>query len=118
MCGRYVRRSDKQRLVEYFHTGATVFDIPPSYNVAPMTFQPVIRLNRDTGEREITMMRWGLIPSWCATFAMDRFAFRMMAHLVHVELVATEDESIETTKRRLRRQSRLSSRACGPAPSR
>lgn len=65
MCGRYVRRSDKQRIVDYFHTGATVFDIPPSYNIAPTTFQPVIRLDRDTGEREIAMMRWGLIPSWC-----------------------------------------------------
>lgn len=49
-------------LVDYFHTGATVFDIPPSYNIAPTTFQPVIRLDRDTGEREIAMMRWGLIP--------------------------------------------------------
>ena len=64
MCGRYVRRSDKQRIVDYFHTGATVFDIPPSYNIAPTTFQPVIRLDRDTGEREIAMMRWGLIPGW------------------------------------------------------
>jgi putative SOS response-associated peptidase YedK len=51
--------------VAYFHTGATVFDIPPSYNIAPTTFQPVIRLDRDTGEREIAMMRWGLIPGWC-----------------------------------------------------
>jgi putative SOS response-associated peptidase YedK len=50
--------------VDYFHTGAMVFDLPPSYNIAPTTFQPVIRLNRDTGEREIAMMRWGLIPSW------------------------------------------------------
>jgi putative SOS response-associated peptidase YedK len=65
MCGRYVRRSNKQRIVDYFHTGATVFDIPPSYNIAPTTFQPVIRLDRDTGERELAMMRWGLIPSWC-----------------------------------------------------
>jgi putative SOS response-associated peptidase YedK len=65
MCGRYVRRSDKQRIVDYFHTGATVFDIPPSYNIAPTTFQPVIRLDCDTGEREVAMMRWGLIPAWC-----------------------------------------------------
>jgi putative SOS response-associated peptidase YedK len=64
MCGRYVRRSDKQRLVDHFHTGATVFDLPPSYNIAPTSFQPVIRLDRDTGEREIVMMRWGLIPRW------------------------------------------------------
>jgi hypothetical protein len=35
-----------------------------SYNVAPQTFQPVIRLNRDSGEREIVLMRCGLIPYW------------------------------------------------------
>lgn len=36
----------------------------PSFNVAPQTFQPVVRLARDTGERELTVMRWGLIPYW------------------------------------------------------
>jgi putative SOS response-associated peptidase YedK len=65
MCGRYVRRSDKQRIAEHFrlHPGSMP-DFIPSYNVAPQTFQPIIRLNRDTGEREIVMMRWGLIPYW------------------------------------------------------
>ena len=29
--------------------------------------QPIVRLNRDTGEREIVLMRWGLVPYW----AMD-----------------------------------------------
>jgi putative SOS response-associated peptidase YedK len=65
MCGRYVRRSDKQRIAEHFHVyGPSVPDFGPSWNVAPQTFQPVVRLNRDTGEREIVMMRWGLIPYW------------------------------------------------------
>jgi putative SOS response-associated peptidase YedK len=65
MCGRYVRRSDKQRIAEHFHVhGPSVPDFGESYNVAPQTFQPVIRLNRDTGEREIVLMRWGLIPYW------------------------------------------------------
>jgi putative SOS response-associated peptidase YedK len=39
-------------------------DFGPSWNVAPQTFQPVIRLNRDTGEREIVLMRRGLVPFW------------------------------------------------------
>jgi putative SOS response-associated peptidase YedK len=39
-------------------------DFGSSWNVAPQTFQPVVRLNHDTGEREIVMMRWGLIPYW------------------------------------------------------
>jgi putative SOS response-associated peptidase YedK len=65
MCGRYVRRSDKQRIAEHFDIyGPSVPDFDPSWNVAPQTFQPVVRLNRDTREREIVMMRWGLIPYW------------------------------------------------------
>jgi putative SOS response-associated peptidase YedK len=64
VCGRYVRRSDKQRIAKYFRTGETVFDLPPDYNVAPTTFQPVIRLSRSTGERKLSMIRWGLVPSW------------------------------------------------------
>ncbi|SPE17983.1 putative SOS response-associated peptidase YoqW [Candidatus Sulfotelmatomonas gaucii] len=44
-----------------------VFDgsyFAPSYNVAPQTFQPVVRLSEDTGDRELTVMRWGLVPFW------------------------------------------------------
>jgi putative SOS response-associated peptidase YedK len=49
MCGRYVRRSDKQRIADHFQVhGLSLPDFGPSWNVAPQTFQPVIRLNRDT----------------------------------------------------------------------
>jgi putative SOS response-associated peptidase YedK len=44
--------------------GPVIPDFRPSWNVAPQTFQPIVRLNRDTGEREIVLMRWGLIPYW------------------------------------------------------
>jgi putative SOS response-associated peptidase YedK len=65
MCGRYVRRYDKQRIAEHFQVhGLSLPDFGRSWNVAPQTFQPVIRLNRDTGEREIVLMRWGLVPFW------------------------------------------------------
>src|ERR1019366_5759135 len=67
MCGRYGRRADKQRISEAMQAGyVNVFevDIVPSYNVAPQTFQPVVRLNRNSGERELTVMRWGLVPWW------------------------------------------------------
>jgi putative SOS response-associated peptidase YedK len=65
MCGRYARRSDKQKIAELFAVhGPVIPDFGPSWNVAPQTSQPVIRLNRDTGERELVLMRWGLIPFW------------------------------------------------------
>jgi putative SOS response-associated peptidase YedK len=65
MCGRYVRLSDKQLIADLFHVhGPSIPDFGPSFNVAPQTFQPIVRLNLRTGEREIVMMRWGLIPFW------------------------------------------------------
>jgi putative SOS response-associated peptidase YedK len=68
MCGRYGRRADKQRIAEWFYTHNTnVFDestFAPSYNIAPQSMQPVVRLDPETGERELTVMRWGLVPFW------------------------------------------------------
>jgi putative SOS response-associated peptidase YedK len=66
MCGRYGRRADKQRIAEAMQAGyVNVFeDFPPKYNIAPADVQPIVRLSRDTGERELAMMRWGLVPYW------------------------------------------------------
>jgi putative SOS response-associated peptidase YedK len=65
MCGRYGRRSDKQRVAEAFRVKSdlTGLSMPPDdYNIAPTTFQPVIRESREDGIREMVLMRWGLIP--------------------------------------------------------
>lgn len=68
MCGRYGRRADKQRIAEWMQTHNTdVFDdsyLAPSYNVAPQSSQPVVRLDSEMGGRELSIMRWGLIPFW------------------------------------------------------
>ncbi len=71
MCGRYLRSVDKQRIAEAFHLRELPesFVLAPDYNVAPSTFQPVIRLRRDTGEREIVMMRWGMVPYFAKSAA-------------------------------------------------
>jgi putative SOS response-associated peptidase YedK len=88
MCGRYLRRSDKQRIAETFHLakGLAALVLPPwDYNVAPTTFQPVIRADRDTGERELALMRWGLIPY----FAKDLKTFALTTINARAEAVAT-----------------------------
>ena len=41
----------------------------PSYNIAPTTMQPVIRSNRDTAEREMVAMRWGMVPHFAKSLA-------------------------------------------------
>ena len=64
MCARYYRRSDKQKIAEAFQVKPVADSpLPPAdYNVAPTTMQPVIRNNRDTGDRELVSSPWGLIP--------------------------------------------------------
>jgi putative SOS response-associated peptidase YedK len=41
--------------------------IAPNFNIAPDTFQPVIRRNHETGEREVVLMRWGIVPWFAKT---------------------------------------------------
>ncbi len=60
MCGRYQRRSDKQRIAEAFQIGAGLEELylDPEDDIAPGSIQPVVRINKD-GERQIELMRWG-----------------------------------------------------------
>lgn len=54
MCGRYVRRGDKQKIAEHFRAQPNPAELPmpdADYNVAPTTHQPIIRQSRETGER-------------------------------------------------------------------
>lgn len=60
MCGRYRRRSDKQRIVEAFEVGASLDELylEPEDDVAPGSMQPVVYVT-PKGERDIDRMRWG-----------------------------------------------------------
>jgi putative SOS response-associated peptidase YedK len=65
MCGRFARRSTQEVLADWF--GVELEDMPwfaPTYNAAPQSVQPVVRVNRDSGGREFALMRWGLVPFW------------------------------------------------------
>jgi putative SOS response-associated peptidase YedK len=65
MCGRYTRSDTPSDISAWFDVAST--DIPvfaPSFNIAPQSTQPVIRLNQESGSREIALMRWGLVPFW------------------------------------------------------
>ena len=70
MCGRYYSRSEKQQIAERFHAGK-LFEGPlaPNFNIAPTTFQPVVRVERDTDLRELVLMRWGLVPHFAKSLA-------------------------------------------------
>ncbi len=51
MCGRYVRKGDKQKLAEHFRAQPNPTELPmpdADYNVAPKTHQPIIRQSRES----------------------------------------------------------------------
>ena len=64
MCGRY-RLSRRKRIIEeHFDCGSDEPDWAPRYNIAPTQPVPVIRQHPKEPVRELSLMRWGLIPSW------------------------------------------------------
>jgi putative SOS response-associated peptidase YedK len=66
VCGRYRLSRRKQIIDEHFDTVSGDEDWSPRYNIAPTQPVPVIRQNPKVPIRELTMMRWGLIPSWAS----------------------------------------------------
>jgi len=64
MCGRYRLSRRKQLVEEYFDCVSDEPDWNPRYNIAPTQPVPVIRQNPKEPIRELSLVRWGLIPSW------------------------------------------------------
>ena len=64
MCGRYRLSRRKQILDEYFDTESDEQEWNPRYNIAPTQSVPVIRQNPKEPVRELSLVGWGLIPSW------------------------------------------------------
>ena len=64
MCGRYRLSRRKQIIEEHFDAVSGDEDWNPRYNIAPTQPVPVIRQSPKEPIRELSLMRWGLIPSW------------------------------------------------------
>jgi putative SOS response-associated peptidase YedK len=75
-----------------------VFDdsyFAPSFNVAPQSLQPIVRLDAETGRRELTIMRWGLVPFWAKDAKIAYSTINAKA-----ETVSTSPTFREALKRR------------------
>jgi putative SOS response-associated peptidase YedK len=64
MCGRYRLSRRKQIVEEHFLADWDDLEWHPRYNIAPTQPVPIIRQNPKEPIREISLVRWGLIPSW------------------------------------------------------
>src|SRR5262245_51633091 len=64
MCGRYRLSRRKQIIEESFDTADWQDDWSPRYNIAPTQPVPVIRQHPKEPVRQISLMKWGLVPNW------------------------------------------------------
>ena len=64
MCGRYRLSRRKQIVEEYFDSPSSEEEWTPRYNIAPTQPVPVVRQHPKEPVRKLSLMRWGLIPSW------------------------------------------------------
>lgn len=64
MCGRYRLSRRKQIIEEHFDSVSGEEDWSPRYNVAPTQPVPIIRQHPKEPRREMSLVRWGLIPWW------------------------------------------------------
>jgi putative SOS response-associated peptidase YedK len=63
MCGRFVLMTPGRDLAQRFGLEEEPV-LEPRYNVAPTQMVAVIRLDRDTLQRRLVLVKWGLVPSW------------------------------------------------------
>jgi putative SOS response-associated peptidase YedK len=64
MCGRFRLSRRKELIEEYFDTDPSDVEWSPRYNIAPTQFIPSIRQNPEQSKRSLSVMQWGLVPSW------------------------------------------------------
>ena len=67
MCGRFVQRMPPVIAGELFDVDpalAALPNAPPRYNAAPTQDLMVVRRHPETGMRHLSMLRWGLVPSF------------------------------------------------------
>jgi len=64
MCGRYRLSRRKQILDQHFGSNSGDEEWNPRYNIAPTQPVPIIRQDSKKPVRELSLFRWGLVPSW------------------------------------------------------
>jgi putative SOS response-associated peptidase YedK len=63
MCGRFSFHSPHETVAQLFGVAGSVPALPPRWNIAPSADVAAVRATAD-GPRELTLLHWGLIPSW------------------------------------------------------
>jgi putative SOS response-associated peptidase YedK len=62
MCGRYASFLPPEFLARLFEARNSLPNFQPTWNMAPTLEAPVVRIDRDSGERHLDALQWGLVP--------------------------------------------------------
>ena len=63
MCGRYTLSTPGDLVADLFGLTAPP-ELEPRFNIAPSQQVAIVRIPRAGAERELAMVRWGLVPHW------------------------------------------------------
>ena len=72
MCGRYAAFKSVDEIRRIFATTNAPPNLDPTWNMAPTRLAPVVRLDPQSHERNLSLLHWGLVPHW----AKDKKAVR------------------------------------------
>jgi putative SOS response-associated peptidase YedK len=64
VCGRYRLSRRKEIIEEHFASEPWEADWSPRFNIAPTQLVPVVRQHPKEAVRQLSLMKWGLIPHW------------------------------------------------------
>ncbi|MFG0330628.1 MAG: SOS response-associated peptidase [Phycisphaerales bacterium] len=95
MCGRFALMTMPEVLADIFELSEIPRALTPRYNIAPTQPTGVIRLDRESRERRLDLLHWGLIPFWAKDPAIGN---RMIN--ARSETVATKPAYKNAFKRR------------------
>ena len=82
MCGRYSLITPVKAVRALFKFEGATPNFAPRYNIAPTQAAPVI-IQKKNGERELVVMRWGLVPAWSKGPDNRYSMFNARAETVH-----------------------------------
>jgi len=80
MCGRFTLRTPAYKLAEAFGVEVRA-NLAARYNIAPSQDIAALRAQGD-GQRELVMLRWGLVPGWAKDPAMGNRMINARAETV------------------------------------
>jgi putative SOS response-associated peptidase YedK len=84
MCGRFAQTiSISTMLKKYKAKGA--IEVKPNYNITPQSNISIVLNSRKSGEREVHLLRWGLIPHWSKELSIGNKLINARADTVGIK---------------------------------